>query len=47
MTEPLLSVRGLHTHLGDALDPVRAVDGVSFDILAGETCSASPVAANP
>lgn len=37
MTQTLLSVRGLTTHLGDAADPVRAVDDVSFDILAGET----------
>jgi peptide/nickel transport system ATP-binding protein len=37
MTEPLLQVRGLRTELGDERDPVRAVDGVSFDIGAGET----------
>jgi len=36
MNDPLLSVRGLRTHLGDYRDPVRAVDGVSFDIRAGE-----------
>jgi peptide/nickel transport system ATP-binding protein len=36
MTDSLLSVRGLRTHLGDYRDPVRAVDGVSFDIQAGE-----------
>ena len=37
MTQPLLSVRALTTHLGDHRDPVRAVDGVSFDIRPGET----------
>jgi peptide/nickel transport system ATP-binding protein len=37
MTQPLLSVRALTTHLGDDRDPVRAVDGVSFDIRPGET----------
>jgi peptide/nickel transport system ATP-binding protein len=36
MTDTLLSVRGLRTHLGEFRDPVRAVDGVSFDIRAGE-----------
>jgi peptide/nickel transport system ATP-binding protein len=37
MTQSLLSVRALTTYLGDARDPVRAVDGVSFDIRPGET----------
>jgi len=37
MTEALLSVRGLRTHLGEGADCVRAVDGVSFDISPGET----------
>ena len=37
ITKPLLSVRALCTHLGDQRDPVRAVDGVSFDIRSGET----------
>jgi len=37
MTQALLSVLDLATHLGDRQDPVRAVDGVSFDIQAGET----------
>ncbi len=37
MTGTLLSVRDLRAHLGDDHDPVRAVDGVSFDIRAGET----------
>ena len=37
MTDTLLSVRALRTRIGDDRDPVRAVDGVSFDIRAGET----------
>ena len=37
MTDVLLSVRGLRTHLGEYRQPVRAVDGVSFDIRAGES----------
>ena len=37
MTDVLLSVRDLRAHLGDEQDPVRAVDGVSFDIQVGET----------
>ncbi len=37
MTDTVLSVRGLRTHLGTFRDPVRAVDGVSFDIRAGES----------
>jgi peptide/nickel transport system ATP-binding protein len=37
MTDTLLSVRDLRTHLGNDRQPVRAVDGVSFEIRAGET----------
>ena len=37
MSDTVLEVRGLRTHLGGYDDPVRAVDGVSFDIRAGET----------
>jgi peptide/nickel transport system ATP-binding protein len=37
MSKPLLSIRNLHTHLGSLQEPVRAVDGVSFDIAPGET----------
>lgn len=33
---PLLSVRDLTVHYGQAPAPVRAVDGVSFDLMAGE-----------
>ena len=36
MTDNVLEVRALCTHLGSYGDPVRAVDGVSFDIRAGE-----------
>ena len=36
MTDSVLEVRGLRTYLGGYDDPVRAVDGVSFDIRAGE-----------
>jgi len=36
MNAPLLQVADLTTHLGDG-DPVRAVDGIGFDIRPGET----------
>ncbi|MDJ0738459.1 MAG: ABC transporter ATP-binding protein [Gammaproteobacteria bacterium] len=35
--EPLLAVDALTTHLGSQAHPVRAVDGVSFEIRRGET----------
>jgi peptide/nickel transport system ATP-binding protein len=35
--EPLLSVRGLRTWIDAAAGPLRAVDGVDFDIRRGET----------
>jgi peptide/nickel transport system ATP-binding protein len=37
VSEPVLSVRDLHVWYGTGGDPVRAVDGVSFEITAGET----------
>lgn len=37
MSEPMLQVRGLKTWFGASDNPVRAVDGVSFDIRHGET----------
>jgi peptide/nickel transport system ATP-binding protein len=37
MNPPLLSVRGLQTRLGSGPGAIRAVDGVSFDIHAGES----------
>ena len=37
MSEPVLSVRDLRVWYGTELDPVRAVDGVSLEIAAGET----------
>jgi peptide/nickel transport system ATP-binding protein len=37
MTQPLLSVNSLKTWIGDHQHPLRAVDGVSFDIERGET----------
>jgi len=33
---PLVDVRGLEVHFGPASDPVRAVDGVDFQIFPGE-----------
>ena len=37
MTEPILSVRDLHTTFYTADGPVQAVRGVDFDLAAGET----------
>jgi oligopeptide transport system ATP-binding protein len=37
MTQPLLKVDNLSKHFGNAGSPVRAVDGVSFEIARGET----------
>ncbi len=37
MSEPVLSVSGLRVWYGTEGDPVRAVDGVSLEIVAGET----------
>ena len=47
--DPLLEVRGLHTWFRADGETVRAVDGASFHIEAGETFClvANPAAANP
>jgi len=37
VTQPLLRIQDLHTHFTSDGEIVRAVDGVSFDIAAGET----------
>jgi peptide/nickel transport system ATP-binding protein len=37
MTDPLLSVRDLHTHFHTNGGTVRAVDGIDFDVHSGET----------
>jgi oligopeptide transport system ATP-binding protein len=37
VNQPLLKVENLSKHFGDAAVPVRAVDGVSFEIARGET----------
>jgi peptide/nickel transport system ATP-binding protein len=37
MSQPLLSIQGLKAQFNGSSDPVRAVDGVSFDIQEGET----------
>jgi len=36
MAEPLIDVRGLSVHFGSVSNPVRAVDGVDFQIFPGE-----------
>ena len=35
--DALLSIRGLKTHIPSSKGPIRAVDGVSFDVRRGET----------
>lgn len=37
MSQPLLSIQGLKAQFNSSSDPVRAIDGVSFDIQEGET----------
>ncbi len=37
MNAPVLSISKLTTHLGDDTNPVRAVDGVTFELRRGET----------
>ncbi len=37
MSEPLLKIENLQTHLGDEQDPVRVVDGLDLSIHRGET----------
>jgi peptide/nickel transport system ATP-binding protein len=37
MKQPVLSLRDLHIWYGSERGPVRAVDGVSLDLLPGET----------
>ncbi len=37
MTMPLLQVENLGIHFGPTVDPVKAVDGISFSMQAGET----------
>jgi ABC-type dipeptide/oligopeptide/nickel transport system ATPase component len=37
MSAPLLHVENLGIHFGPESDPVKAVDGISFDLAAGET----------
>ena len=37
MSTPLLSIEDLSIHFGSSVDPMRAVDRVSFDVLRGET----------
>ena len=37
MSEPLISIRNLHTHFRTEDGVVKAVDNVSFDVAAGET----------
>ena len=39
MSAPILSVDGLTTHFGPPEQPLRAVDGIGFDIAPGETVS--------